>query len=298
MEKQIIRIWHHNDNDGRLAAFIAARGLLRVYEDADVLFFEMDYSKKPDLSKVGASDVCVIVDFSFDADTMKALLAITENVTWIDHHATAIEALKDVTRADGSYIMGCRRTEDSATLLAWQYFNSDTVPVPDVVVLVDVYDAWKHKQGNGMAFLYASAMECTDPSLPDHLNLWAGAIDRPSTVLGRVILNGHAIQRYAESSLADRLKRYSWIGRMEGYDADILCLSGVRGSKSFESAEDRTAVLCAYEHAGDKFTVSLYSDQGVDVSVLCKLHGGGGHKGAAGFICKELPIKFVRKYGG
>lgn len=28
----------------------------------------------------------------------------------------------------------------------------------------------------------------------------------------------------------------------------------------------------------------------IDVSVIAKAHGGGGHKGAAGFICDNLPF--------
>ena len=26
-------------------------------------------------------------------------------------------------------------------------------------------------------------------------------------------------------------------------------------------------------------------------AAICKKHGGGGHKGAAGFVCAELPFK-------
>ena len=51
----------------------------------------------------------------------------------------------------------------------------------------------------------------------------------------------------------------------------------------------RYPVCIAYIHDGEKFTVSLYSES-VDVSVIAKAHGGGGHKGAAGFICAELPF--------
>lgn len=39
-----------------------------------------------------------------------------------------------------------------------------------------------------------------------------------------------------------------------------------------------------------QFTVSLYSET-VDVGAIAKAHGGGGHKGAAGFVCDTLPWK-------
>jgi nanoRNase/pAp phosphatase (c-di-AMP/oligoRNAs hydrolase) len=42
---------------------------------------------------------------------------------------------------------------------------------------------------------------------------------------------------------------------------------------------------------GDQFAVSMYSEKPeVDCSVVCKKHGGGGHKGASGFTCKTLPF--------
>ena len=267
-------------------------------DNVDVIFNEMDYSKKPDFRGVATGATCVIVDFSFTPEVMRELLAITDDVIWIDHHKTAIEALANVRRSDGSEIPGSRNLEDSATLLAWNYFNCPRrTTVPEVVMLVDDYDAWKHKLGGTTAFHLASAMNDTSPHWYDGRNFWARMIDNPSS-LEYVIQQGQAIHEYVDTTNADRLAKYGWIGRMAGYDGEILCLSGVRGSKSFDSVGDKPAVLCAYEHDGEKFNVSLYSDQGVDVSELCKIHGGGGHKGAAGFIRNSLPIFFQRKYLG
>jgi len=49
-------------------------------------------------------------------------------------------------------------------------------------------------------------------------------------------------------------------------------------------------VLMPFVFDGDQYTVSLYSPT-IDVSEIAKKHGGGGHKGASGFQCKELPFK-------
>jgi nanoRNase/pAp phosphatase (c-di-AMP/oligoRNAs hydrolase) len=37
----------------------------------------------------------------------------------------------------------------------------------------------------------------------------------------------------------------------------------------------------------------LYSDARVDVSELAKKFDGGGHKGAGGFVCDEIPKEFL-----
>jgi nanoRNase/pAp phosphatase (c-di-AMP/oligoRNAs hydrolase) len=47
---------------------------------------------------------------------------------------------------------------------------------------------------------------------------------------------------------------------------------------------------------GSQYTVSLYSET-IDVSVIAKKHGGGGHKGAAGFVCPKLPFHSHKKLG-
>lgn len=49
-------------------------------------------------------------------------------------------------------------------------------------------------------------------------------------------------------------------------------------------------ITIVYIHDGSVFTVSLYSE-GVDVSEIAKVEGGGGHKEAAGFVCHNLPFK-------
>ena len=52
----------------------------------------------------------------------------------------------------------------------------------------------------------------------------------------------------------------------------------------------------AYCHDGDKYQVSLYSvDPKIDCGAMCKLFGGGGHLGAAGFWCRTLPWSKVEK---
>ena len=45
---------------------------------------------------------------------------------------------------------------------------------------------------------------------------------------------------------------------------------------------------------GSKWTVSIYStNKNIDCSELAKKYGGGGHKGAAGFQCENLPFSIT-----
>jgi len=46
-------------------------------------------------------------------------------------------------------------------------------------------------------------------------------------------------------------------------------------------------IACVFD--GSVWIVSLYSLE-ADVSVIAKKYGGGGHKKAAGFKCRDLPF--------
>jgi nanoRNase/pAp phosphatase (c-di-AMP/oligoRNAs hydrolase) len=112
----------------------------------------------------------------------------------------------------------------------------------------------------------------------------------------KVVSRGQIINQHQKKQNAGKLKAIGWVGTIAGVEHEILCMNGVRGSKAFESSKTAFSILCAYEHKGDAFTCSLYSDRGVDVSEIAKRYGGGGHAGAAGFICKELPIAYAGPY--
>ena len=73
----------------------------------------------------------------------------------------------------------------------------------------------------------------------------------------------------------------------------LACNTIVFNSQFFDGFYDpeKHDVMCAYcQLANGKWKVSLYSTKpGIDCGAICKMFGGGGHVGAAGFICDKLP---------
>ena len=81
---------------------------------------------------------------------------------------------------------------------------------------------------------------------------------------------------------------------LEGYKAFALNL-GLCNSEYFKSVDNGTYdLLIPFSFDGDEWIISLYS-RNIDVSEIAKKYGGGGHKGAAGFHCKELPFCKLQK---
>ena len=86
-------------------------------------------------------------------------------------------------------------------------------------------------------------------------------------------------------------------GREEAYVA-ICANRGFTNSKLFDSVYDPAKhhlmiTFVRLKLPSHKWTVSLYSTRDdVDCGEIAKAFGGGGHKGAAGFQCVDLPFEF------
>lgn len=100
----------------------------------------------------------------------------------------------------------------------------------------------------------------------------------------------------------------------EGMDnIEMICMNSInRGSLLFGKCLGSELAIqynygCIYVHDGKKFTVSIYcpnpeipnGDKQIgkvyDASDICKKYGGGGHRGAAGFVTDNLKFTNVKE---
>lgn len=83
-----MKILHHNDADGRFAAFLVARCFRDSLSREDLI--EIDYVKPIPIDKIQKGELVFIVDFSFSGklfDIFKEIVNRSGHVVWIDHHA-------------------------------------------------------------------------------------------------------------------------------------------------------------------------------------------------------------------
>ena len=75
----------------------------------------------------------------------------------------------------------------------------------------------------------------------------------------------------------------------------IACNTGLVNSRLFDSVWDPEVhdVMVTFQRTPQRqWTVSLYSTKdNVDCGAVAEAFGGGGHKGAAGFQCNQLPFE-------
>jgi uncharacterized protein len=278
-----MKCFHHNDPDGRLSAAIVAKFCPNM-RPAD--FIEMDYAKPFPLEVVGCHETVYIVDFSIRESDMRALLILTSNVVWIDHHASC----KDYWYASGSQVPGLRDFTEhgpSGCELTWKHLYGDQNP-PEIVDLIGDYDSWRLEMPESKAVHLAVQMEDQSPTGKFWRNLLR--VDyQLNSLLVRLIEDGETIAKYRDQYCADFRMAFGYATMIDGYPA-YACNMYRFGSQGFGDLMDIYPVVIAYAHDGKEFTVSVYSTKGVDCAAVCKKYGGGGHRGAAGFHAEKLPF--------
>lgn len=310
---------YHNDNDGKAAAFCvyAWVGLTNVTHDSR--FIAMDYTTPVPFDTISPGEQVWIVDFSLKPADMDKLLAITKDVTWIDHHKTAIEAYANYH----TQIRGVRRIGEAGCVLAWKYIHWYTergdgpenldvdrsqepgMRVPKFIELIGDRDVWAFKNPDSRWFHEALALHDTTPGS----DFWWDLYDLEVEPIGdgnkaarrnaeelwdRLQTAGETCLEYRARKVAELAPQFSWKADYlwDGKFCRCLCLNSLE--KSSDSIGGDAVVkqydfVAVYQHTQKGFSVSLYSLT-MDVSGIAKSFGGGGHRGAAGFQCRELPF--------
>jgi len=278
--------FHHNDHDGRCSASIVSRWNKRREQPNELRFIEMDYKLPVPVGEIMDGETVFVVDFSFEPDDMKQVRQKAGNVIWIDHHKTAeeygyddLDGLRDFSDKGPS---GCE--------LCWMHLFPDE-PMPDIVRLIGDYDAWRLKMEPECYHAFEGMkMEDTEPESAT----WAEMLDGGGD-LDKILTQGQSAIKYRDNYCTGISDSHGYETEIDGEQAYAMNMYGF-GSNCFGSKMEEYSVCICYIHDGQQYTCSVYSET-VDVSKIAKNHGGGGHKGAAGFVCDELPFKKTTEAG-
>lgn len=278
-------IFHHNDADGRCAAAIVRRWFNAVSvpstERNEITMIEMDYKMAPPIEMIHQNDTVVIVDFSFKNDAMKEIEDCTSNgIIWCDHHATA--------KSYNYEYRGKRDFSDKGLCgaeLTWDFFFPRE-QTPYWLTLLGDYDSWRmnHKEE---CIQFFEGLKLYEQS-PDENGVWFELFG-DSNIYKEIIKKGKIAVQYRDNYCSDIISANGYETKIDNYKSYAVNMYGF-GSACFGDLIDIYDVCISYINDGNKYTVSLYSSS-VDVSQIAKNYGGGGHKGAAGFVCDELPFK-------
>lgn len=301
-----IVIYHSADFDG-----LFCREIARKFLPQDTQFIGWDFGNEPvklpksneESFQLYIMDLPVDRVLGLEKATGYAVFEVAPNIVWIDHHKSAIES-------HATDIPGYRIDGVSACRLAWQWFMGASfegqkairptkeafvervVNEPIAVRLAGEYDIWdKHWiEVDPQVNLFQHALRSEEL----HSTAWDDMLDIDGGGTSVRLLNQARSIQYAKT------QENSGIIKSFGFDIEfeglkfLACNHARFNSHLFiDGLRPEHDGCFGFVWNGKEWKVSLYHATGkehIDMSLLAVKYGGGGHKGASGFLVKSLPF--------
>ena len=208
-----------------------------------------------------------------------------ENVTWIDHHKTAIENLNNFTDLPG---IRDYSGDYAACMLTYKFFHK-YIP-PYYVKLVSDRDVWKFKYGNDGKYLYEWLL--TQDTIPENKNCVWGGIDNIDSALNI----GKELYDTKMQRIRSNIKVLGYPSYINIEGKSLPCMKINYSDNEFTSDIGNTIVnendypvawIYWYKQNDDGKLIrinSLRSRKDIDISGYAVSHGGGGHSNAAAWV--------------
>lgn len=322
-------VFYHSDDDGKCAGYWAGKlNKRKTHVKDDIIEYIMiNYSWPVPWEKISPGELVYIVDFSFPVEDMDKLLKITKNVVWIDHHISAIEKYKnydkhiDGIRVDGAagclltyfYLTCCvdssgeeRRletskfvdsfTSETAQSQIFEYLESQGLKPPVSTLLVADWDMWIFKFGEMTKDFHIGFSMI--PHQPED-SIWRSLQDSSNGLLSecqRIEEEGRIARKYRNHWMKNYCYSVGFTAKfkdpsLQNYSCYAMNIAHI-SSEDFVLDSNSYDVFIGFSYDGKVWTYSLRAARpDVDVSVIAEHFGGGGHRGAAGFVSDELHIE-------
>ena len=276
--------FHYPCNDGLAAAWVAKLKLLK--EDPDLDLRSYSHGDQLDLSL--ENKTIYFLDMAPAIENYK-ILKEKNTVLVLDHHKSNQRDYESLDDKNVSFDMNL-----SGVGLAWQWFFPNEA-MPLFLQMIQGRDLFKFELDNINEFCETLNLEMlSNKKINDQFKLFDDLYNIKSKLneyidLGKPLLKQKQLK---VQLLGDRN-----IKKIYMYEGHKLCMANVDsdyasdlGSNLSSRPECDFAILWSYDHINEKYNVSMRSTNKVDVSVICKKFGGGGHPNASGCKLEEHPV--------
>ncbi len=276
----ILIIYHAQCPDGFAAALAAYIWFEQQGRSKQVAYHAAEHGTVP--PDCNNKDV-YIVDFSYKRDTLICLCQQARKVVLIDHHISALKDLENLEQ-EQSNLKIYFDMQQSAAVLTWKYFFKSTVPL--LFQYIEDRDIWKFQLDNSNDIMSAVI------SYPMEFKLWKSWL-ADDTTLDKLKQEGIVLNR-EKLRLIKKYEKRVRFGEIAGFVIPIVNAPAGIASDLLHKLSINQPFAASYEDRKDRCVWQLRSsgEQGLDVSEIATLYGGGGHKRASGFSTEIMDIKF------
>lgn len=277
---------HHNDNDGICSAAIVN------YFESDCTMHSINYGYDIPWKLIKRAKRIYMVDFGLQpfSEMIKIKEMLGEEFIWIDHHKTAIDDMNN----SGQKFRGIQEIGEAGCELTWRWFDQST-PIPKAVRMLGRYDVWDLDYHEDV-LPFQSGVHFLQPEADESI-FWGILFEECESHYQNILEKGKFCLEYKTKMNTSYCKSHSF--DIEWEDHRFLCANSLSNNSAlFDTKFDwysYDAVL-TFGFSNGGWTISMYTNKpNIDVGVIAKRNGGGGHVGAAGFKCKELPFELPFK---
>jgi oligoribonuclease NrnB/cAMP/cGMP phosphodiesterase (DHH superfamily) len=267
-------IYHGNCADGFTGAWVVRKAL-----GQNVDFVGGVYQTPP--PDVTGKDV-ILVDFSYKRPVMEQIVSQAKSVLVLDHHKTAEEDLTGLSGAEVVFDMN-----RAGSHIAWDYYFPKEIP-PPVLMHVEDRDLWRFTMPD------TREIQANIFSYPYDFAIWDRLMASDPKVLA---VEGKAIERKHFKDIEELLGVVQRRMNIGGYNVPIANLPYTLVSDAaHKMAEGEPFAGCYWDTPKGRVFGLRSTDEGIDVSEIAKMYGGGGHRNAAGFsVPFDIAINFEVK---
>jgi oligoribonuclease NrnB/cAMP/cGMP phosphodiesterase (DHH superfamily) len=270
-------IYHGGCPDGFGAAYAA----WKKFGD-EAIYHPGVYQEDPPNEAFEPRDV-FLVDFSYKRPVIEKMLKFANRVVIIDHHKSAAEDLFSMHEREFPRLEQHFDLNHSGAVLSWLYFCPD-MAVPELIHYIEDRDLWKFELPN------SKEVNAALSSYPQDFEVW-DKLMQTSIDLRSLMQEGGTLLRQFNKDLKDILAVATRRMVIGGVNVPCVNIPWVYGSEA-GNILSKGEPFAAYYWDSEKYrefglrSTSEGSEgdpMSVDVSVIAKKFGGGGHKHAAGF---------------
>ena len=267
-------IYHDNCMDGFASAYVAWRyfNSQNFAKDKKVEYIPMKFGSFKE-GAIDKGDSVYIFDINFPNNILLDLYDKCESIILFDHHESHGNDLLQLHFTNIDY-------DESGASLAWKYFYPDQ-PMPLLIQYVRNRDLWLWEMENDKEVTaYIS-------SLPYNFLEWAELEHRVSCHIEECIEYGGIILNY-QSNIVESLIKDAKFARVLGFEVPIVnapLLQSEIGAALLHRFPDAPFSVVFHVLPNGKRKYSLRSlPNKMNVGLLAKEYGGGGHPCAAGVV--------------
>lgn len=298
--KEIVCCYHNADLDGICSAEIVRYYFLNYAKNSStVKFIGLNHGDNIPYETLKNK---IIICCDFMPENFKTIIKDSYHTIWIDHHISAINDMKDFNADNFENITNI---DYAACLGVWKYFISEK-DIPEAVQLLSKFDAHtftKAEEEDCINFQYGMKALGEDSELDGDIwrDLFNNAYSKNAKVIHNILDQGEIVNRFMtehyDIAVGNRTARTTILKIPElNKTFKVLFLNMPYGFsdafKSFYNKKEHDILMSGYLNSNNKWAYSFYcpADKNIDVSMIAKTFGGGGHKGAAGCICDKLIV--------